>query len=46
MTGPIDLSPPPEDIYALYRRVIDEYGWQSQADNTIEEADFVSRLRW
>jgi NTP pyrophosphatase (non-canonical NTP hydrolase) len=32
-----DLSRP-EDINALYRRAIDEYGWESQADNVIEEA--------
>ncbi|HEY3273944.1 MAG TPA: hypothetical protein VGJ92_09290 [Methanocella sp.] len=28
----------PEDINALYKRVIDEYGRESQADNVIEEA--------
>lgn len=32
-----DLSRP-ENIDALYRRVIDRYGWESQADNVIEEA--------
>jgi NTP pyrophosphatase (non-canonical NTP hydrolase) len=28
----------PEDVNALYKRAIDEYGWESQADNVIEEA--------
>jgi NTP pyrophosphatase (non-canonical NTP hydrolase) len=32
-----DLSRP-EDITALYKRAIDEFGWESQADNVIEEA--------
>ncbi len=32
-----DLSRP-EDVNALYKRAIDEYGWESQADNVIEEA--------
>ncbi len=32
-----DLSLP-ENVDALYRRVIDRYGWESQADNVIEEA--------
>jgi|AGTN01.2.fsa_nt_gi hypothetical protein len=27
-----------ENVDALYRRVIDRYGWESQADNVIEEA--------
>jgi hypothetical protein len=27
-----------ENVNALYERVIDEYGWESQADNVIEEA--------
>ncbi|MGE5465385.1 MAG: hypothetical protein ACM3PB_00635 [Betaproteobacteria bacterium] len=27
-----------EDVNTLYKRVIDEYGWESQADNVIEEA--------
>jgi NTP pyrophosphatase (non-canonical NTP hydrolase) len=28
----------PADINALYKRAIDDYGWESQADNVIEEA--------
>ncbi len=32
-----DLSRP-ENVNALYKHVIDEYGWESQADNVIEEA--------
>jgi NAD(P)-dependent dehydrogenase (short-subunit alcohol dehydrogenase family) len=37
MTGPFDVSDP-EDVNALYRRVIEQYGWESQADNVVEEA--------
>ena len=32
-----DLSRP-GDVNALYRRAIKQYGWESQADNVIEEA--------
>ncbi len=37
MTEPLDLSRE-EDVNALYRRIIDELGWESQVDNAIEEA--------
>jgi NTP pyrophosphatase (non-canonical NTP hydrolase) len=37
MPGISDFSRP-EDINALYKRVIDEYGRESQVDNVIEEA--------
>jgi hypothetical protein len=37
MPETLDLSRP-EDVNALYRRIIDEYGWESQAENVIEEA--------
>jgi NTP pyrophosphatase (non-canonical NTP hydrolase) len=32
-----DLSSP-EDVNVLLKRAIDKYGWESQADNVIEEA--------
>ncbi len=34
----LQTCPARRDVNALYRRVIDEYGWESQADNVIEEA--------
>jgi NTP pyrophosphatase (non-canonical NTP hydrolase) len=37
MTEPLNLSDP-EEVNALYRRVIDTYGLESQADAIIEEA--------
>ena len=37
MTEPPDLSRP-EAVEALYRRAIDQLGWESQADAIIEEA--------
>ncbi len=37
MTEPLNLSDP-EGVNALYRRAIDQLGWESQADAIIEEA--------
>jgi hypothetical protein len=37
MPETLDLARP-EDVSALYRRIIAEYGWESQAENVVKEA--------